>query len=147
MVMFFGLINLVATFQTIMNNLLRDIIEVGDVAVFIDDVMMGTETEEGHNVIVKEVLRRMAENNLFVKPERCVWKVREVVFLGVVIGPDRVKMEKEKVQRIIDWPVPRSVKDVQKFSVLANYYRQLIKDFARVAKPLPKMMKKDVKLN
>ena len=96
MVMFFGLINLVATFQTMMNNLLRDIIEVGDVAVFIDDVMMGTETEEGHNVIVKEVLRRMAENNLFVKPERCVWKVREVVFLGVVIGPDRVKMEKEK---------------------------------------------------
>ena len=147
MVMFFGLINLVATFQTIMNNLLRDMIEVGDVAVFIDDMMMGTETEEGHNDIVKEVLRRMAENNLFVKPERCVWKVREVVFLGVVIGPDRVKMEKEKVQRIIDWPVPRSVKDVQKFSVLANYYRQLIEDFARVAKPLPKMMKKDVKLN
>ena len=129
MVMFFGLINLVATFQTIMNDLLRDMIEGGDVAVFIDDVMMGTETEEGHNDIVKEVLRRIAGNNLFVKPERCVWKVREVRFLGVVIGPDRMKMEKEKVQRIMDWPVPRSVKNVQKFSVLANYYRQFIKDF------------------
>jgi len=138
---------MVTTFQTMMNNLLRDMIEIGDVAVFIDDVMMETETEEGHNDIVKEVLRRMAENNLFVKPERCVWKVRDVGFLRVVIGPDRVKMEKERVQRIIDWPVPRSVKDVQKFSVLANYYRQLIKDFVRVAKPLPKMMKKDVKWN
>ena len=111
-VMFFGLINLVATFQAMINDLLRDIIEAEDVAMFIDDVMVGTETKERHNNIVKEVLRRMAENNLFVKPERCVWKVREVVFLGVVIGLDRIKMEKEKVQRIINWLVPRSVKDV-----------------------------------
>jgi len=94
---------------------------------------------------VEEVLRRMVENDLFVKLEKCIWKVREVGFLGVVIGPDRVKMEKKKVQRIVDWPVLRSVKDVQKFLELANYYRWFVKDFARVAKPLYEMTKKDVK--
>ena len=74
-----------------MNNLLRDIIEVGDVAVFIDDVMVGTETKKGHNDIVEEVLRRMTENDLFVKLEKCVWKVRKVGFLKVVIEPDGKK--------------------------------------------------------
>jgi len=74
-----------------MNNLLRDIIEVGDVAVFIDDVMVGTETKKGHNDIVEEVLRRMTENDLFVKLEKCVWKVRKVGFLKVVMEPDGKK--------------------------------------------------------
>jgi len=77
--------------------LLRDIIEAGDVAVFIDDIMVGTEIEEGHDNIAEEVLRRMVENDLFVKSEKCVWKVRKIGFLEVMIGSDRVKMEMEKV--------------------------------------------------
>ena len=80
-----------------MNDLLKDMIEKGEVAVFIDDVMIATETEEGHDEIIEEVLRRMEENNLFVKPEKCVWKVREVGFLGVIIGPDGAKKKKKKV--------------------------------------------------
>jgi len=105
-----------------MNDLLRDMIEARDVAAFIDDVIIGTEIEEGHNEIVEKV-KRMEENDLFVKLEKYIWKVREVRFLGVVIGLDRIKMEKEKVQGVVDWPVPRSVKNVQKFLELANYYR------------------------
>ena len=97
MVMFFGLTNLPATFQAMINDLFRNMIEVEDVAVFIDDVIVGTETEEGHNEIVKEVLRRMTENDLFVKPKKYVWKVREVRFLRVIIGPDSMRMKKEKV--------------------------------------------------
>ena len=123
MVMFFGLTNSPATFQVMMNNLLRDLVVEEKVAVFIDDIMVATETEEGHDKIVEEVLRRLEENDLFVKPEKCVWKVREVGFLGVIIGKDGVKMKKEKVQGVIEWPVPKSVKDVQKFLGLANYYR------------------------
>ena len=67
----------------------------------------------------------MGENDLFVKLEKYMWKVREVVFLEVVIGSGKVKMKKEKVQEVVDQLVPRSVKDVQKFLRLANYYRQL----------------------
>ena len=69
-VMFFGLTNSPAMFQMIMNDLLRDLVEEEKVAVFIDDMMIATETEEGHDEIVEEVLRRLKENNLFVKPEK-----------------------------------------------------------------------------
>ena len=67
--------------------------------------------------------------------------------MEVVIRPDRVKIEKEKVQRIVDWPVLRSVKDVQKFLGLANYYKWFVKNFTRVAKSLHEMTRKDVKWN
>ena len=92
--MFFGLTNSPAIFQTIMNDLLRDLVVEEKVAVFIDNVMIVTETEEGHDEIVEEVLKRLEENNLFVKPEKCVWKVKEVGFLRVIIGEDEVRMEK-----------------------------------------------------
>ena len=59
-----------------------------NVATFIDDILVATETEEGHDEIVEEVLRQLEENNLYVKPEKCVWRVREVGFLGVIIGPE-----------------------------------------------------------
>ena len=96
-VMFFGLTNSPAMFQVMINDLLRDLVVEEKVAVFIDDVMIATETEEGHNEIVEEVLRRLEENDLFVKLEKCVWKAREVGFLEVIIGEDGVRVEKEKV--------------------------------------------------
>ena len=145
LVLFFGLTNSPAIFQAMINDLLRDLVVEEKVAVFIDDVMVATETEKGHDEIVEEVLRRLEENDLFVKPEKCVWKVREVGFLGVIIGEDRVRMEKEKVQGVIEWLVPKSVKDVQKFVGLANYYRWFVKDFAKIAKPLHKMTRKENK--
>ena len=144
-VMFFGLTNSPATFQAMINDLLRDLVVEEKVAVFIDDVMVATETEEGHNEIVEEALKRLEENDLFVKPEKCVWKVKEVGFLRVIIGEDGVKMEKEKVKGVVEWPVPKSVKDVQKFLGLANYYRQFVKDFAKIAKPLYEMTRKETK--
>ena len=80
-----------------MNDLLRDLVVEEKVVVFIDDVMIAMETEKGHDEIVEEVLRRLEKNDLFVKPKKCVWKVRKVRFLGVIIGEDGVRMEKEKV--------------------------------------------------
>ena len=70
-VMFFGLTNLLATFQTMMNNIFRDLINKGDVATFIDDILVGTETKKGHDKLMEEILRRLEENNLYVKPEKC----------------------------------------------------------------------------
>jgi len=144
-VMFLGLMNFLATFQAIMNELLRDLINTGKVAVFIDDVIVGTETEEGHEKLVVEVIRRLEENNLYVKPEKCKWKVREVEFLGVIIRPEGIKMEKEKVKGVLEWPTLKCVKDVQKFLGLANYYCWFIEGFATVARPLHDMVKKDKK--
>ena len=144
-VMFFRLTNSSATFQAIMNKLLRDLINMGKVAVFIDDVIVGTETEEGYNELVAEVIRRLEENDLYMKPEKCKWKVKEVEFLGVVIGLEGIKMEKEKVKGVLEWPTPRCIKDVQKFLGLANYYFRFIEGFAMVARLLHDLVKKDKK--
>jgi len=145
--MFFGLTNSPATFQVIMNELLRDLINTRKVAVFIDDVIIGTESEEGHDELVVEVIKRLEKNDLYVKPEKCKWKVREVGFLGVVIGADGIKMKEEKVKGVLDWPIPKCVKDIQKFLGLANYYHQFIEGFASIARPLHDLVKKDQKWN
>jgi len=99
--MFFRMTNSPATFQVMMNEILRDIINEEKVAAFVDDVLVGTEIEEGYDKIVKEVLRRLEENNLYVKPEKRAWKVRKIGFLGVVIGPSGIEMEKGKVDGVL----------------------------------------------
>jgi len=82
---------------------------------------------------------------LYVKPEKYAWKVRKIGFLGVVIGPGGIEMEKEKVDGVLSWPKPKNMKDVRKFLGLTNYYRRFIKDFARVSRPINMLMRKDVK--
>ena len=111
-VMFFGLTNSPATFQVMMNELLRDLINTGKVAAFIDDVIVGMEMEEGHDELVAEIIKRLEENDLYVKLEKCKWKVREVGFLEVVIGPEGIKIEEEKVKGVLEWLTPKCVKDV-----------------------------------
>jgi len=144
-VMYFGLTNSFATFQAMMNDLFRDLINQGDMVTFINDILVATDTEEGHDKLVEEVLRRLEENDLFVKPEKYKWKVREVEFLGVVISPKRVEMQKEKIEGVLSWLAPRNVKEVQKFLGLANYYRRFIKSFARIAAPLHVLVRKEQK--
>ena len=70
-VMYFGLTNSLVTFQTMMNDLFQDMINQKNMAIFIDDIIVATDTKKGHNELVEEVLKRLEENNLFIKPERC----------------------------------------------------------------------------
>ena len=142
-VMFFGMTNSPATFQGMMNEILRDMINEGKMAAFVDDVLIGTDTEEGHDELVEEVLRRLEENDLYVKPEKCAWKVQKVNFLGVVMGQGRIEMEEDKVAGVLNWPVPKTVRDVRKFLGLANYYRRFVKDFAKLARPLNNLTRKE----
>ena len=106
-VMFFGITNSLAIFQEIINKILRDLINEEKVTMFVDDVLVGTESEEGHNKIVKKILKRLKENDLYIKPEKCVWKVRKIGFLEVVIKSNRIEIEKEKVNRVLSWPEPK----------------------------------------
>ena len=69
--MFFGLTNSPATFQAMMNELLRDLINTGKVAAFIDNIIVGLEDEEGHDKLVAEIIKRLEENDLYMKPEKC----------------------------------------------------------------------------
>ena len=101
--------------------------------------------KEEHNKLVEEVVRRLAENDLYVKLEKCKQKVREVRFLGAVIGSEEIIMEEDKIKGVLDWPTSEYVKDVQKFLELANYYCQFIKDFVSIARLLYDMVKKEQK--
>jgi len=122
-VMFFGLTNFSVIFQTIMNEILWNLINTGEVANFIDNMIVGTEEEERHDEVIEEVVKRLAENDLYIKLEKYKWKIEEVGFLEVVIGLE------------------------QKFLRLTNYYRQFLKDFSYIAKPLYDLVKKDQKWN
>ena len=68
-------------------------------------------------------MRRLEENDLYVKPEKCAWKVQKVNFLEVVMGQGKIEMEEDKVARMLNWSVPKTVRDVKKFLGLVNYYR------------------------
>ena len=84
-----------------MNSILRDLIDTRDVAAFMDNVLVGTENEKKHDKIVKEVLKKMKESDLYIKPEKCVWKVKEINFLRLVIGAEGISMQEEKVAEVL----------------------------------------------
>ena len=85
-----------------MNEILRDMINKGKVVAFVDNILVGTETEEGHDEIIEEILKRLEENDLYIKPEKCAWKVRKIGFLGVVIEPNGIEIEREKVKEVLN---------------------------------------------
>ena len=145
MVIFFGMTNLLAIFQAIMNQILRDIINKGKVVAFVDDMSVGTEIKEEYNEIVEEVLKRLKEKDLYIKPEKYIWKVRKIRFLEVVIEPNKIEMEKKKVNRVLSWLEPKNIKDIRKFLGLANYYKRFIKDFAQIARPINILTRKNMK--
>jgi len=128
-----------------MNELLWNLINTENVAAFIDDVIIGTKGEEGHDELVAEVMKRLEKNDLYVKLEKCKWRVREVEFLGVVIGPEGIKIEEEKVKGVLDWLMPKYVKDIQKFLGLVNYHCRFNKGFTSIARLLHDLVKKDQK--
>ena len=97
LVMYFGLTNSPATFQTMMNALLN---YMPNVIVYMEDILIFTETEEGHDEIILDILKRLKDNDLFIKPEKCFFKVREIEMLSMFIGPEGIKMDPKKVEAI-----------------------------------------------
>ena len=111
-VIFFGLTNSPAMFQTMMNKILWDLINTGEVASFIDNTIVRMEKEEEYNEVMEKVVKILVENR-YMKQEKCKWKIREIEFLGVVIRLGGIKIEEEKVKGVLlDWQTPKGVKDV-----------------------------------
>jgi len=106
-----------------MNSLFWDIIDQENTVTFIDDIIVATDIEEEHDELVEKVLKRLEKNDLFIKLENYYWKIKEVEFLDIVIRPQGVEIQKKKVEGVLTWPVPKNIKEVQKFLGLANYYR------------------------
>ena len=113
-VMPFGLANAPATFQNIMNEIFRYMIDFG-VVIYLDDILIYTENEQDHVVLVKRVLERLQEHQLAIAPDKCEWHKSRVNFLGYIISPDGVEMDQEKKRTVVEWEAPDSVKGVQSF--------------------------------
>ena len=115
-VMFFGLTNSPATFQTMMNAIFRDEIASGDVIIYMDDILIATTGPlEQHKQRVTHVLTKLREHDLYLKPEKCQFHKKEVEYLGVLVGKGHVKMDPVKVQGIVDWPTPTTVTELRSF--------------------------------
>lgn len=87
-----------------MNDILRNLINEDSIAFFIDDVLVMIDLEVGHNKVMVEILKKMEANNLYMKPEKYMWKQREVSFLGINMGLEELNIEKEKVKGVLKWP-------------------------------------------
>ena len=141
-VMPFGLVNAPATFQAMMNTILRNFLDHG-VVVYLDDILIYSKNEEEHVELVKKVLAQLEDYDLAVSTTKSVFHVKEVEFLGYIVAVDGVTMSERKVQSIKDWKHPRSVKEVQIFIGFANFYRRFIKDFSKICKPITETLKGD----
>lgn len=102
MVMFFGLTNSPAIFQTMMDDIFQDLIATGKVVIYMDDILIGTKTLEEHRAIVNEVLKRLQDNDLFLKPEKCTFEASEVEYLGMILGHGKISMDPIKVAGVLD---------------------------------------------
>src|SRR5258705_6463481 len=115
LVMFFGLTNSPATFQTMMNYLFREQIAKGCVVVYMDDILIFSTTMEEHRCVVREVLQIIQENRLYLKAEKCEFKLPEIDYLGLKIMFNRIAMDLVKVQGVADWPTPVNTTEVRSF--------------------------------
>ncbi|GLB43895.1 putative retrotransposable element tf2 155 kda protein type 1-like [Lyophyllum shimeji] len=144
LVMFFGLTNSPATFQTMMNDIFRNLIAQGVVCVYLDDILIYTKTLEEHRRITRIVLDRLREHRLFLKPEKCEFERTEIEYLGLIISHGMASMDPVKVAGVAEWPVPKNKKEVQSFLGFTNFYRRFIRDFSHHARPLFDLTAKDV---
>ena len=142
--MFFGLTNSPATFQSLMNLIFADLIATGKVAVYLDDMLIFSSELAEHRSVVKEVLRRLQENDLYLRPEKCEFEKQEVEYLGLLISEGQVRMDPVKVAAVREWTTPRSVHDVRGLLGFANFYRCFIRDFSKIARPLNDLTRKNV---
>ena len=142
-VMPFGLCNAPATFQRLMNRVLCDVNWV-ECLVYIDDTVVIGLTFEQHLSNLGTVLSRLRQAGLKLQPAKCKLCQKEVRFLGHVISENGIATDPEKTAVIATWPVPESKKNIQQFLGLANYYRRFIKDFGTKAKPLQRLLEKNI---
>jgi len=136
LVMFFGMTNSLATFQTMMNNIFRNLIAEGIVVVYLDDILIFTKMEEEHAQAVRWVLQVLKENKLFLRPEKCEFYKQRIEYLGLVILENEVSMDPVKVAGVQEWPTPENKTDVQAFLGFMNFYWRFIWNFSAKARPL-----------
>src|ERR1700761_4433881 len=144
-VMFFGLTNSPATFQTMMNAIFEEELREDWLTIYMDDILIHTSTNlEMHRRRVHQVLDKLEQHDLFLKPEKCQFEVRRTEFLGVILESGTVQMDPAKIKGVADWPPPKRLKDVRSFLGFTGFYRYFIPNYSRIARPLIELTQKAV---
>lgn len=138
----FGLTNAPATFMRLINDILNPHLDEFVIA-FIDDILIYSKTKEEHEQHIKQVLEILRQHQLYAKGSKSEFCKQHVSFLGYEIGVDGIRMEKEKVKAVCEWPAPKNVQEVMEFEGFAGFYRHFIKDFSRIMSPLTDLKRKD----
>ena len=141
-VMPFGLCNAPATFQRVMNHLLRNGLDE-HVLVFLDDILIFSRTKEDHLQHIKAVLDRLRSEKFYGRLIKCDFFRTEVEYLGFDVGKDGIKPSLSKVKAILDWPTLENVTDVRSFGGLTGFYRKFIRWFSEIAAPMTELTKKN----
>jgi hypothetical protein len=145
LVMFFSLTNSPATFQMMMNDIFEELISEGVVVVYLDNILIFTETIDEHWKVTHRVLELLEKHKLYLRLDKCEFEKTTIEYLGVIISHNLVAMDPVKVAGVADWPEPTSKKEVQSFLGFTNFYWRCIKDFSEHARPLFDLTKNDAK--
>ena len=140
-VMPFGLANAPATFQNMINDILREYLDQGVLA-YLDDILIYSKSMDEHVALVKKVLQKLKENQLAVAAHKSIFHASEVEFLGYMVNQEGLRMSERKVESIATWETPKNIKDIQRFLGFANYYRRFIKNLSSLCRPLTDSLKK-----
>jgi hypothetical protein len=146
-VMFFGMCNSLATFQAMMDSIFSDMIEEQRVIVYMDDILIFAENQKKLLEQTKQVLQRLWEHDLFLKPKKCEFNKTTMEYLRLIIQKGKLSMDPIKLSGIRDWPIPTTVKQVRGFIEFANFYRRFIKKFSELILPLNNLLWKDMKFD
>jgi RNase H-like domain found in reverse transcriptase/Reverse transcriptase (RNA-dependent DNA polymerase)/Integrase zinc binding domain/Chromo (CHRromatin Organisation MOdifier) domain len=142
-VMFFGLTNSPATFQTMMNEIFAEELREGWLSIYMDDILVHTPHElDKHRECVHRILTKLEEHDLYLKPEKCLFEQEQVEFLGVILRGGTIQMDPAKVKGVADWPPPLNVKDVRAFLGFTGFYRYFVHNYSKIARPLIDLTKK-----
>nr|AAM93447.1 putative polyprotein [Oryza sativa Japonica Group]ABB46993.1 retrotransposon protein, putative, Ty3-gypsy subclass [Oryza sativa Japonica Group] len=143
-VMSFGLTNAPAFFMNLMNKVFMEYLDKF-VVVFIDDILIYSQSEEDHQHHLRLVLGKLREHQLYAKLSKCEFWLSEVKFLGHVISAKGVAVDPETVTAVTDWKQPKTVTQIRSFLGLAGYYRRFIENFSKIARPMTQLLKKEEK--
>ena len=144
-VMFFGMCNSPATFQAMMDSVFQDMKAEGWIIINMDNIFIFTKELQWNIEYTKQTLQQLQKNNLYLKLEKCTFWTTKVEYLGLIIQENHISMNPVKLNRIKDWPVPTTVKQVQSFLGFGNYYQWFIHGYGNLTQPLNDLLRKDEK--
>ena len=144
LVMPFGLTGSPSTWQRFINDTLREYLDIFCTA-YVDDILIFSKNKKEHREHVRKVFAKLKESGIQLDIAKCEFHVTTVKFLGLIITNGGIHMDPAKVAAVLEWEVPKSVKDIQSFLGFANFYRRFIRAFSKIVSPLTKLTRKNVK--